>query len=116
MVAKSMRSKPRTMVFEISTPRYPMRSRIHGIRNFVNKPHDVERFRILFAIIGQMQINHNQADDSNWQFHKKYESPMEVGDDKATCVIVTSCLMIGETQVGSIEAASLPRLPRTQVD
>ena len=48
-----------------------------------DEPDDIERLRILLAVIGQMQVDQNQAGNSNWQIHKKYEAPMEVCDDKA---------------------------------
>lgn len=35
MVVNSIKRRPRTIVFEISTPRKPTRCRIFGIRNFV---------------------------------------------------------------------------------
>ena len=47
-----------------------------------NEPDNVERLRILFAIVRQMQINQKQAGNSDWKIHKKYKSPLQVSDDK----------------------------------
>ena len=36
----------------------------------------------LFAIIGQMQIDHQQTDEADRNIHEKDESPMKVSDDQ----------------------------------
>ena len=36
-----------------------------------NEPDNVERLRILFAIVRQMEIDQKQAGNSDWKIHKK---------------------------------------------
>ncbi len=44
---------------------------------------DVERMSLFFAVVGQMQIDHDQADEANGNIEKENDAPMEVTDDEA---------------------------------
>jgi len=44
---------------------------------------DVERLGVRFSIVGQMQIDQDQADDPDGKIDEKYESPVEISDDQA---------------------------------
>ena len=48
-----------------------------------DKPDDIERLGVFFAIIGKMQINQDQAGDPDRQIGEKDESPVEISDDQA---------------------------------
>src|SRR5579872_3972016 len=47
-----------------------------------NEANDVERLRVLCAIVRQMQMDQCQTDYSDRQVHEKYEPPVEVSDDE----------------------------------
>jgi len=46
-----------------------------------DEANDIERRGLLFAVIGQMQVYHQQAGNPNRDVHEKDESPVKVSDD-----------------------------------
>ena len=49
-----------------------------------DEPNDIERVGVLFAIVRQMEIDHQQTEDADRDIHEKDEPPVKVSDDEAT--------------------------------
>jgi hypothetical protein len=44
----------------------------------------VERMGLLFAVVGQMQVDHDQADEADGNVEEEDDAPVEVADDEAS--------------------------------
>src|SRR5580704_10783307 len=49
-----------------------------------NESDNIERDGLFFAIVGHMQIDHQQAQEPNRNIHEENESPMQVSDNEAS--------------------------------
>src|ERR1700676_1854117 len=48
-----------------------------------NEPDNIERLGIFLAVVGQMQIHHQQTDEPYRNVHEKNKSPVQVANDQS---------------------------------
>ena len=48
-----------------------------------DEPDHIERMGLLFAVVRQMEIDHQQTEDADRNIHEKDDSPVKIADDKA---------------------------------